>query len=341
MSDATISLIVLAAIVILFVWNRLPVEVVAIGAALTLYFTGVLDLSQALAGFGDPAVILIACLFVVSEGLDSTGVTAWVGQKLVDKSGESTRRLLLLTMLFSALLTAIIGLNGSVAALLPMAVIVAIRRGLPPSQLLMPLAFAGSAGGMLLLTGSPVNVVISEAAGEAGVGTFSFAEFALAGIPLVAGTILVVMVFGQRLLPNRSGGAQAPDLSEHAAALVQHYSLDDVFHLRVLAASTLVGSARDNWDNLNNYPGLNVITVLDGGTRQPVFDGPVAEGDRLTVIGRPDTVRAYAADFDLGVETVRQAADVTQFLFYWKLGLPMIVIFFAVSVGLVPLIWHF
>ena len=83
MSDATISLLVLAVVVVLFVWNRFPVEVVAIGTALTLYFTGVLDLSQALAGFGDPAVILIAALFVVSEGLDATGVTAWVGQELV------------------------------------------------------------------------------------------------------------------------------------------------------------------------------------------------------------------------------------------------------------------
>ena len=119
MSDATISLLVLAAVVVLFVWNRFPVEVVAIGTALSLYFTGVLDLSQALAGFGDPAVILIAALFVVSEGLDATGVTAWVGQELVSRAGDSTRRLLLLTMLLSALLTAIIGLNGSVAALLP------------------------------------------------------------------------------------------------------------------------------------------------------------------------------------------------------------------------------
>ena len=203
------------------------------------------------------------------------------------RAGDSTRRLLLLTMLLSALLTAIIGLNGSVAALLPMAVAVAIRRSLPPSQLLMPLAFAGSAGGMLLLTGSPVNVVISEAAGEAGVGTFGFAEFALAGVPLVAGTVLVVMRFGQRPLPHRTSGAQAPDLSGHAATLVSHYSLDDVFHLRVRPASTLVGSARDHWGDLQSYEGVNVITVLDGESHLAVFDGVVAAGDRLTVIGRP------------------------------------------------------
>ena len=69
----------LAGVVVLFIWNRVPVELVAIGAALTLYATGVLELEAVLAGFGDPAVIFIATLFVVSEGLDGTGVTTWRG----------------------------------------------------------------------------------------------------------------------------------------------------------------------------------------------------------------------------------------------------------------------
>jgi len=122
MTDAVISLLVLAGTVGLFLTNRLPVEWIAVSSALALHFTGVLTLGEALAGFGDPAVILIAALFVVSEGLDATGVTAWVGQALVNKSGDSTRRLLILTMGLSAGLTALIGLNGTVAALLPMAV---------------------------------------------------------------------------------------------------------------------------------------------------------------------------------------------------------------------------
>ena len=220
MSDATISLLILAAVVALFLWNRLPVEFVAIGAALALYFTGVLTLGQSLAGFGDPAVILIAALFVVSEGLDATGVTAWVGQTLANKTGDSTRLLLILTMLLAAGLTALIGLNGTVAALLPMAVVVAMRRGFPPSRLLMPLAFAGSAGGLLLLTGSPVNVVISQAAADAGVGSFGFVEFAIVGVPLVVGTVAIVLLFGGRLVPERHSDAVPPDLSGLARTLV-------------------------------------------------------------------------------------------------------------------------
>ena len=78
----------------MFTWNRLPVALVALGTALTLYFTGVLDLRQALGGLGDPVVIFIAALFVVSAGLEMTGVTAWAGQLVVDQAGESRVRLL-------------------------------------------------------------------------------------------------------------------------------------------------------------------------------------------------------------------------------------------------------
>jgi di/tricarboxylate transporter len=73
MSDIAVSFAVLAAAVVLFVWNRFPVELVAVGAALTLWATGVLDLDQTVAGFGDPTVIFIASLFVVSEALDAGG----------------------------------------------------------------------------------------------------------------------------------------------------------------------------------------------------------------------------------------------------------------------------
>ena len=89
MSDIAITFAVIAAIVALFVWGGLPVEVVAIGAALVLWATGVLTLDQTLAGFGDPVVIFIATLFVVSEGLEATGVTAWAGQQLMERAGAS------------------------------------------------------------------------------------------------------------------------------------------------------------------------------------------------------------------------------------------------------------
>ena len=103
----------------LFMWNRIPVDLVAIGAALALVATGLLTINEALAGFGDPVVIFIAALFVVSEGLDASGLTARAGQELSARAGRSRPRLLLLTMLLVAPLTALINPNGSVAALPP------------------------------------------------------------------------------------------------------------------------------------------------------------------------------------------------------------------------------
>ena len=89
MSHTTITFLVLGAVVVIFVIDKLPVAVVALGVALSLWATGVLPLNAALAGFGDPAVVFIAALFVVSSSLDGTGVTTWAGELLISRVGES------------------------------------------------------------------------------------------------------------------------------------------------------------------------------------------------------------------------------------------------------------
>ena len=226
MADSTIVFLILAGVVVLFVSNLVPVEIVAIGTALSLWATDVLDLNQALAGFGDPTVLFIASLFVVSEALDATGVTAWAGQQLVARAGDSRRRLLVLMMLMCAGLTAFISVNGAVAALVPVVVVTAVKLQTPSSQLMMPLAFAAHAGSMLTLTGSPVNVLVSEAADEAGASPFGYFEFTLVGVPLLAGTIVIVVLFGSRLLPHRNARYMPADFSEQARVLLAHYELD-------------------------------------------------------------------------------------------------------------------
>ncbi len=319
MSDAAISLLILAITVALFVWNRFPVEVVAIGSALALYATGVITFDQFLSGFGDAAVIMIAALFVVSEGLEASGVTAWAGQALSRSAGGSATRALLLTMLLVAMLTATIGLNGAVAALLPMAVVLARRVGLPTSRMLMPLAFAGSAGGLLLLTGSPVNVVISQAADDAGLGAFGLLEFSLIGIPIVIAALAVILLIGPRLLPDRTSAALPPDLSAHARTLVEHYSLEQVFHLRVTADSPLAGRTRQEV-LASPREGLRIITVLDGAAGLPSADGQLHPGDRLTVLGDHGLVGSFAAETGTAVERIRDATEVSAELLNREVG---------------------
>jgi di/tricarboxylate transporter len=224
-SHTTITFLVLAGVIVVFVIDRFPIAVVAVATALSLWATGVLDLNQALAGFGDPAVLFIASLFVVAESLDATGVTAWAGEQLSSRVGESRNRLLVLVLLLVAVLTALITVNGAVAALVPVAVVMAMRVRLSPSQLLLPLAFAAHAGSLLTLSGSPVNVIASEFADDAGAGSFGYFSFALVGVPLVVGTIVIVVLFGERLLPDRPPRSGSRDFSQHARTLIHQYGL--------------------------------------------------------------------------------------------------------------------
>jgi di/tricarboxylate transporter len=325
LSSIATTFAILAAIVVLFVSNRVPVVLVAIGTALALYFTGVLNLDQSLRGFGDPAVIFIASLFVVSAGLDATGVTAWAGQGLITRAGQSRVRLLVLTMLLVGLLTALISINGAVAALLPVVIVMAIRVGRSPSQLLMPLVFAAHSGSLLALTGTPVNVLVAEAAADAGLAPFGFFSFAIVGVPLLLGTIVIVVLFGQRLLPERSGRTIPADLSKHAHTLVEQYRLDDgMFQLRVRPRSPYVDSPPAAVD-LAEYAGLTLVAILAGDGGSP-RRAALAEGDILIVRGDAVTVGGLASDKLLAFRSDDAPAGAADTLFTRSSGLAEVVI---------------
>jgi di/tricarboxylate transporter len=292
-SQSTITFLVLAGVVVVFLLDRLPVAVVSVGTALALWATGVLDLKQALAGFGDPAVLFIASLFVVSESLDATGVTAWAGEQLILRVGESRTRLLVLMSLLVAGLTALISVNGAVAALLPVVVVLAMRLRRSPSQLLLPLAFAAHAGSLLTLSGSPVNVIASEFADDAGAGSFGYFSFALVGIPLVAGKIAIVVLLGERLLPHRSARKSSRDFSDHARTLVDQYGLGDDSRLlsRESGVAEIVVPPRSEIVGDVAYPGmvtdsgeLVVLAVQRKGEELP-GETVLAVGDTLLVQG--------------------------------------------------------
>lgn len=308
MDPAVTSLLILAGAVALFVWNRLPVGVVAVGTALTLYLTGVLPVEQALAGFGDPVVIFVASLFVVSEGLDATGVTTWAGQAITDRAGTGRRRLLVAFMVLAGVLTAVVSPNGSVAALLPMVVIVALRHDHHPSQMLMPLAFAAHAGSLLALSGSPVNVIVSDALAGAGGEPFGFFEFAILGVPLLAATILLAVLAGPRLLPRRAPGSALSDLSRHARTLAGHYALQDGFYrLRVRADSPVVGTTVGSL--AVSPPSLTVLGLQSRSGSVAGSDHVLAPGDAVAISGPAGDVIAIAESHGLGVGMRPVTAD--------------------------------
>jgi Na+/H+ antiporter NhaD/arsenite permease-like protein len=224
MSDATLSLVIVGVAVALFIWNRIPVEAVAIGTALMLYFTGLVDAGTLFRGFGDAVIVFIASLFVVSEGLEASGVTAWVSGTLARIAGRAYVRLLVTVMAIGAVISAVITVNGAAAALVPVTVAVARRARILPSRVLIPLAFGCSAGALLTLGGSPVNVIIDEASHENGGPGFGYFEFALVGVPLVLVTIAVAALFARRLLPERVSTKLPTDFGNYLPRIVEHWA---------------------------------------------------------------------------------------------------------------------
>ena len=294
MDPAATSLLVLGAVIVLFIWNRLPVAAVAVLTALTLWATGLLEYDQVLSGFGDPVVVFIASLFVVSEAIDSAGVTNWAGQTLLAHIGDRPRLALVAVMLLAAVMSALITLNGAAAALLPMVVVIAMRLKVAPAHMLLPMAFAGSSGSLLILTASPINVLVNGASNDAGAGGFAFFEFAVVGVPLMLGTVAIGALLAERVLPVRESLLVPPDLSRYAGTVADHYDLTDGFHrLRVREHSPLVGSDPADLD-LSKYAGVTVTAVQspDGSFATT----SLACDDVLVVTGPSDVVALLAMD---------------------------------------------
>ena len=288
MDPVVATLAILGLAVVAFVSNRVPIGVVAIGVALALFFTGVLTLDQALAGFGDPTVLFIAGLFVVSESLDATGVTAWAGQQVIGRAGTGRTRLIVVVGLLVAVLSALISINGAVAALLPLVVVVAARAGMPASRFLIPLAFAASAGSLLLLTGTPVNIVVSQFAADNGGRAFGYFEFAIVGVPLVIGTV-IILVLGGRLLPDRAGAVMPVDLVRHVRLLRSEYSVS-------LDTGVLLGPS-------------NGVTEVVVAPRSPLIGARLCAG-MTTPEGDVVVLAARRGDEELkGAEFTVQAGD--------------------------------
>ena len=305
MDPVLVVFAILAVAVAAFVSNRIPLGLIAIGVSLALFLTGILDLSHALAGFGDPTVLFIASLFVVSEALEASGVIAWAGQQVISRAGTRRVPLMIVLCVLTAATTALISVNGSVAAFLPLIVVVAARTGIAASQMLLPLAFSAHAGSMLALTGTPVNILVSEAAKDAGGRTFGFFEFALAGLPLVAGAIAIIVLLGPRLLPTRQAASTPTDVQRLAALLRRDYDLSPS-ELSVNAGrgiTEVVVPPRSPLIGMHVFPGMCTpsgdLVILAARRGGESLTGPGAElraGDALLLDGSWDDLTRHTSD---------------------------------------------
>lgn len=259
-ADATLVFALLAICVACFVANRPRMDVVALAAMVTLVSTGVLSVPEALAGFSEPSVILIAAFFVIGEGLVRTGVAFRMGEWLVRSAGESETRLLVLLMVSVALLGSVMSSTAVVAVFIPVVLGVAARIGAPPGRLMMPLAFASLMSGMLTLVGTPPNLVVNGELTRAGFAGFGFFDFTPAGL------LILALGTGYMLLARRwldSGVTQAPVARRRRRLrdLVSDYGLQDhARRLKVMAGSPLIGHTLGEMELRSRY-GANVIAI--------------------------------------------------------------------------------
>lgn len=238
--DLLSVLLLLAVAIVLFVIGRPRVDAVALAMIVALPLTGVITVPEALAGFSDPNIVLIAALFVLGEGLVRTGVAQRVGDWLVARGGEGERRIVVLLMIVVGLMGAVMSSTAVVAIFIPIVLRVSQQTGIPKSRLLMPTSIAALVSGMLTLVATAPNLVVnSELLRESGTG-FRFFSFTPFGLPILA------IAIGYMLLMRRTlgdGGGESVRTKPTLYDWIEQYRLHGrAFRLRVDNASPLVNT---------------------------------------------------------------------------------------------------
>ncbi len=345
-----ITFVILALTIALFIWGKFRADLVAVTSLIALYLFGILDTEQALSGFSNPTVIMLAALFVVGEGLTRSGLSGWMGERLIRLGGKNEVRLMVILLGGTALIGAFISNTGTVAIMMPIMVAAAWQIGSIPSLFLIPLAFVANIGGLLTLVGSPPNIIVSDVLAETGLRPFGFFEFGLIGLPLLLITLVFMVTVGRKLLPVRKAVRKPVDLAvltEHLAA--DHTLPDQLFLLRVLHNSTLAGKtlveARLGQDYavsvlkvdhkaIDQGHGLESILQVglhqlgaDETIYQPGAHTVIRANDILFVKGQPNAVDKLASDENIGLELLDETEiNLQDILFTREMGLSEIVI---------------
>lgn len=325
MPDVAVTFVILGLTFAAFVSGRWRLDLIALLSLLALVLTGILSPAQALSGFSDPLVIMIAALFVVSGALLQTGVAERAGRWLARVAGQNEPRLIAMVMLFTGLLSGLMSSTGTVAVMLPVVLSLCWKAKVSPSKVLLPMVFAASLGAMLTLVATPPNIVVSEHLQAQGLPGFDFFSFTPLGLAMLAAGSLFVVYLGRRWLPPRapsSAGQEAwrPSLSELTAG----YQLPEQLHrLVVRQGSPLVGQSLRalGWPERHQVmvltverpepaPRLHAPWRRNGPTMRHEAPGPdtvLAAGDRLLLRGDAEAIRALTETS--GAETTVVAID--------------------------------
>jgi len=281
----TLSILIIA--IILFISERLSIDLVALLVLCALVLTDMVTADEALAGFSSPAVVTVWAVFILSAGLANTGVAGWLGQQVMRMGGAGEKRLLLVIMLVSGFLSAFMNNMGVTAMMLPVVLDIARRTHRPPSKLLIPLAFSSLLGGMTTLIGTPANILAADALANFGYKPFSLFDYAPTGLVIMAAGTLFMLFVGRHLLPWRD---PAHELRRGLHEMTEAFAIEErLFTLSIPATSALDGCPLAQ-SHLGSALSLNVIAIRRGEDVQlaPGPDYKLQGGDKLFVSGRLD-----------------------------------------------------
>ena len=337
----TTTLIILVITVALFIWGRVRADIVALTAQAALLVLGILTPAEALAGFSSPIVIMMIGLFVVGGAIMQTGLAKLTGNKLMALSRGNETITFLLVMLVTSFIGAFVSNTGTVALMMPIIMSIAAGSGMQSSRFLMPLAFAGSLGGMLTLIGTPPNLVIDEVLTEGGYQPLAFFSFFPVGIIVIAIGIIVLMPLSKIFLSKKQSGKKKKQ-GKSLDDLVDEYQLLDNLHRYIVPSRRSSAALDENGEQMDivgktlkdlsiqKKYGVSIIEirnekksrlglVKDVNQNMAKSSSTIAVHDTLYIIGDEEKIERFAQDYDL-----RKMKDVK--IDFYDLGLTEIVV---------------
>ena len=299
---------ILSAAVALFAWGRLRSDVVAILVVLALILSGVLTVQEALAGFSDPVVMLIAAVAIVGEGLVTTGVAYRLGEAVMRGGGRSEARLVALVMVLAGSVGAFMSSFAIVAMFIPVVMAIANKIGLNPKRMLMPLSVAALVSGMMTLIASSPNLIIEDTLKSRGLAPLGFFSWTPFGVAILAASIGFMLLFGRYMLSKRlmaedaGGRPRQPTFVD----LVSSYGLADKWHrLRVPGSSPLINHSVARMQLVDRFGIVPVGFEKHQHGRQqflPAMPETVFEpDDAIFVVGPEEQAQEFVASQDLAV----------------------------------------
>lgn len=337
----TTTLIILVITVALFIWGRVRADIVALTALAALLVLGILTPAEALAGFSSPIVIMMIGLFVVGGAIMQTGLAKLAGNKLMALSRGNETITFLLVMLVTSFIGAFVSNTGTVALMMPIIMSIAAGSGMQSSRFLMPLAFAGSLGGMLTLIGTPPNLVIDEVLTEGGYQPLAFFSFFPVGIIVIAIGIIVLMPLSKIFLSKKQSGKKKKQ-GKSLDDLVDEYQLLDNLHRYIVPSRRPSAALDENGEQMDivgktlkdlsiqKKYGVSIIEirnekksrlglVKDVSQNMAKSSSTIQVHDTLYIIGEEEKMKRFASDYGL-----RKMKDVK--IDFYDLGLTEIVV---------------